>query len=162
MTEPGSSGLLSDERTREEMTCRQMLLPAQFQGQLISGLLLSGIKLVDSISVITENNLSIPELNSETIDQLILIKQSYVRRNFHRISLRIRDRAQSASADLHLQSRRTAKLHPDCIYNILPQFQSYSASGGSGSINVVTEDRCTWQAESNANWITITSNRCAI
>lgn len=51
---------------------------------------------------------------------------------------------------------------PDCTYSISPQFTSFAASGGFGSINVMAEERCSWQATANANWITITSNCCDI
>ena len=51
---------------------------------------------------------------------------------------------------------------PDCTYNISPLFESHPANGGSGSISVVTDERCAWQAVSDASWITITSGCCAI
>lgn len=44
---------------------------------------------------------------------------------------------------------------PSCAYSISPKSGSFSASGGTGTINVVTEGRCLWQAVSNNSWITI-------
>lgn len=55
-----------------------------------------------------------------------------------------------------------AGLGDDCSYSINPQFQSFSASGGSGTINVIAEERCAWQASSNAGWITITSQNVGV
>jgi hypothetical protein len=48
-------------------------------------------------------------------------------------------------------------LGDDCSYGIAPTFQSFSASGGAGSLNVFAEERCAWQAVSNASWISVTS-----
>ena len=44
-----------------------------------------------------------------------------------------------------------------CSYTISPLNQSFTASGGQGSVSVTTASNCTWQASSNANWITINS-----
>lgn len=35
--------------------------------------------------------------------------------------------------------------------------QSFTITGGSGSVNVTAQGGCTWTATSNANWLTITS-----
>jgi hypothetical protein len=51
---------------------------------------------------------------------------------------------------------------PDCVFNISPGFAAFSASGGTGSVNVSTEERCAWQAVSSDSWITITSLCCGI
>ena len=53
-------------------------------------------------------------------------------------------------------------LGDDCNYNVFPLFSSISAAGGGGAINVVAEDRCAWQATSNASWVTITSGNAGI
>ena len=50
----------------------------------------------------------------------------------------------------------------DCSYLISPTLQSFSAGGGSGAVNVNTEQRCAWEAISNVNWITITSGNIGI
>lgn len=42
-----------------------------------------------------------------------------------------------------------------CNYAIAPASQSFSASGGNGSIVVTTTSGCPWRATSNADWITI-------
>jgi len=55
-----------------------------------------------------------------------------------------------------------AGLGEDCNYSINPPFQSFAASGGSGTINVVAEERCAWQAASTAGWITITSQNVGV
>jgi hypothetical protein len=48
----------------------------------------------------------------------------------------------------------------NCTYDISPSFQSYPAAGGTGLINIGTEERCAWTAVSNDSWITITSGCC--
>ena len=50
-----------------------------------------------------------------------------------------------------------AGLGDDCSYAISPQFQSFSATGGSGVVNVIAEERCAWQAVAGESWMTITS-----
>jgi hypothetical protein len=55
-----------------------------------------------------------------------------------------------------------AGLGDDCNYSINPQFQSFPASGGSGTISVSSEDRCAWQAVPTASWITITSQNVGV
>ena len=45
----------------------------------------------------------------------------------------------------------------ECEYAISPVFTSYPKNGGTGSIAVIAEDRCAWQAISNASWIVVTS-----
>ena len=55
-----------------------------------------------------------------------------------------------------------AGLGEDCSYAISPLFQALAASGGSGSINVIAEERCAWQAFSNVGWITITSQNVGV
>jgi hypothetical protein len=50
-----------------------------------------------------------------------------------------------------------AGLGEDCQYEISPAFQSFSSSGGTGTISVVAEERCAWQAIVSDGWITITS-----
>ena len=51
---------------------------------------------------------------------------------------------------------------PDCAYFINPMGQTFTAAGGSGSINVSTESRCAWQATTSDSWITITSGQSGI
>jgi hypothetical protein len=55
-----------------------------------------------------------------------------------------------------------AGLGEDCRYLISPKFQSFPASGGSGTINVTAAERCAWQAVSSVNWVTITSSSVGI
>lgn len=55
-----------------------------------------------------------------------------------------------------------AGLGDDCSYSINPQSQSFAANGGSGTINVIAEERCAWQAVSSADWITITSRNVGV
>ena len=47
----------------------------------------------------------------------------------------------------------------DCTFAINPTVQSFSKTGGAGTITVVTESRCAWQATANPNWITITGGQ---
>lgn len=44
-----------------------------------------------------------------------------------------------------------------CSYSINPLGKSFTSRGGTGSVNVVAPNGCTWTATSNANWITFTS-----
>ena len=44
-----------------------------------------------------------------------------------------------------------------CTYAIAPSAQSFSASGGTGTVNVNTQTGCAWTAISNNSWITISS-----
>ena len=55
-----------------------------------------------------------------------------------------------------------AGLGDDCNYSINSQFQSFASSGGSGTISVIAEERCAWQAVSTAGWITITSQNVGV
>lgn len=44
-----------------------------------------------------------------------------------------------------------------CSYSLSAQSQSFALAGGTGSVNVVTGSSCSWNALSNASWITITA-----
>ncbi|HNG28740.1 MAG TPA: immunoglobulin domain-containing protein, partial [Blastocatellia bacterium] len=44
-----------------------------------------------------------------------------------------------------------------CNYAIQPSEQTFTASGGNGTVAVSAGSECTWTATSNAQWITITS-----
>ena len=44
-----------------------------------------------------------------------------------------------------------------CSYSIAPNFQSFSASGGSATILVTAAAGCAWQATTTTSWVTITS-----
>ena len=55
-----------------------------------------------------------------------------------------------------------AGLGDDCIYSINAQSESFTATGGSGTISVIAEERCAWQAVSVADWITITSQNVGV
>jgi RHS repeat-associated protein len=50
----------------------------------------------------------------------------------------------------------------DCVISLSEQFRSFPARSDTGSLSVFTEERCSWQAVSNASWVTITSNCCGI
>ncbi len=45
----------------------------------------------------------------------------------------------------------------NCVFNISPSTQSFSGSGGTGSVAVTTANNCSWQSSSNVPWVTITS-----
>ena len=45
----------------------------------------------------------------------------------------------------------------DCVYVLTPSSAVFNASGGNGSIQVNTEERCAWDATVNVNWISFTS-----
>jgi len=45
-----------------------------------------------------------------------------------------------------------------CLYDLSPIYSdTFTESGGSGSVTVTTSPGCSWQAASNADWITITA-----
>jgi hypothetical protein len=44
-----------------------------------------------------------------------------------------------------------------CTYAVSPLSNSFSASGGSGSLSVTTQSACPWTAVANDSWISITS-----
>ena len=44
-----------------------------------------------------------------------------------------------------------------CTFSISPTSQNFTTSGGSGSVTVTAAAGCTWNAFSNAAWVTITS-----
>ncbi|MGE0684397.1 MAG: M12 family metallo-peptidase, partial [Candidatus Binatia bacterium] len=46
---------------------------------------------------------------------------------------------------------------PTCTSSISPGSRTHSATATIGTVNVSTENSCTWKAKSNVNWITITS-----
>lgn len=49
-----------------------------------------------------------------------------------------------------------------CSYSILPTGKSFSASGGTGSVAVTASNGCKWNAQSNADWITVVSGSSKI
>ncbi|HEY6120468.1 MAG TPA: S8 family serine peptidase [Pyrinomonadaceae bacterium] len=49
-----------------------------------------------------------------------------------------------------------------CPNLISPGYQSFPASGGSGSIRVVTGEDCVWDSSPNANWVSINSDNGGI
>jgi hypothetical protein len=50
----------------------------------------------------------------------------------------------------------------DCTYSISPVSRAFTTSGGAGTISIVSENRCAWQAVSSASWITIGSGGMGI
>lgn len=55
-----------------------------------------------------------------------------------------------------------AGLGEDCFYAVFPAFTTFSAAGGTGTVSVISEERCAWQATSDVNWVTITSGSVGI
>ncbi len=53
-------------------------------------------------------------------------------------------------------------LGEDCVYVITPTSKNFTNSGGTGTIDVFSEQRCAWLAVSNRSWITITSGNAGI
>jgi hypothetical protein len=50
----------------------------------------------------------------------------------------------------------------NCTYSITPLFNNFEGSGGTGAINVTAGQGCSWQAISNASWVTITSGGAGV
>ncbi len=46
-----------------------------------------------------------------------------------------------------------------CADPLSPANQSFDSSGGTGFVNVTAASECSWTAASNANWISVTSDR---
>ena len=44
-----------------------------------------------------------------------------------------------------------------CTYSISPTSNSFSSSGGSGSVSVTTQSGCSWTVTENLDWVTINS-----
>lgn len=59
--------------------------------------------------------------------------------------------------DLGGSVSRIARRTSDCTYSISPTRATYSASGGTGRIDVTAEPGCPWTVSDNSPWITITS-----
>jgi hypothetical protein len=53
-------------------------------------------------------------------------------------------------------------LGAECNYSITPHFESFAATGGSGTISVMADVRCAWQAVSSDDWLVVTSGSAAI
>ncbi len=51
----------------------------------------------------------------------------------------------------------TANLQQTCVYTISPAGKTFSAGGGTGSVEVTAASDCSWTAVSSADWITVTS-----
>jgi len=50
-----------------------------------------------------------------------------------------------------------------CVYSIGPKSRSFNASGDTGTVNVSTQEGCSWTAVSNdTGWIIITSGSSGI
>ena len=45
----------------------------------------------------------------------------------------------------------------DCIYVLNPTSSSFNVTGGKGTFQIITEERCAWEAVPQVNWITVTS-----
>ena len=45
-----------------------------------------------------------------------------------------------------------------CIYSISPSVESFDEEGGTGAVNVTTQNGCPWTATNNDDWITFTSS----
>jgi hypothetical protein len=45
----------------------------------------------------------------------------------------------------------------DCTYVLNPTSSAFGSAGGNGSIQIITEERCAWEATTNASWIMLTS-----
>ena len=49
-----------------------------------------------------------------------------------------------------------------CSYFISPSSQSFSASGGTGTVSVATQAGCAWSVSNSASWITVTSGSSGV
>jgi len=54
-------------------------------------------------------------------------------------------------------SKQVSATPVPCSYSINPTGQSFTSTGGSGSISVTAVSGCNWNATSNVSWVTITS-----
>ena len=74
------------------------------------------------------------------------------------VSVQVRDRAGHLTRIIRVYRMSDSGSGSNCNYLISPATKSFKARGGTGSVNVMTEGGCDWQATSNDNWITITSD----
>ncbi len=51
---------------------------------------------------------------------------------------------------------------PGCTFSIAPTGQTFSSSGGTGSVTVTTQNGCNWTAISNASFVTVTSGASGV
>ena len=51
---------------------------------------------------------------------------------------------------------------PACSFSLSPTSQSFDAAGGTGSVSVQASTNCSWNATSNATWITVVSGASGI
>jgi len=47
--------------------------------------------------------------------------------------------------------------HGSCVYVLNPSSAVFNAAGGNGSVQILTQASCAWEATTVANWITLTS-----
>ena len=59
--------------------------------------------------------------------------------------------------DLNGSVNRIARVTSTCTFAVSPTRVSYPASGGTGTITVIADPGCPWDADSNSAWIAITS-----
>jgi C1A family cysteine protease len=59
--------------------------------------------------------------------------------------------------DVHFGEYTIAYTGSVCSYSISPASQSFSTSGGTGTVSVATQAGCTWSVSNSASWITITA-----
>ncbi len=59
-----------------------------------------------------------------------------------------------------LDKRTVAKMYPyvaACTYSISPTTQSFTSSGGTGTVTITTQTGCQWNASSHSGWIRVIS-----
>ena len=61
------------------------------------------------------------------------------------------------SLDVEVELNSCGTIPPNCTYSITPGSQSFTAAGGSGSINVTTQSGCSWTASSNQSFASVTA-----
>ncbi len=53
---------------------------------------------------------------------------------------------------------KISELVPPCTFCLSPTNEYFAVSGGTGTVTITTQSGCSWQAASNAEWLTITSS----
>ena len=116
-----------------------------------------------SVDVISSANCSTATWEATSNDSWITITSAATGSGAGRVSFVVRENtgpARQGSLTIAGQQFNVTQAGipvANCSYSITPAFDSFNETGGTGTINVTAGQGCSWQAKSNAAWVTITS-----
>jgi PKD repeat protein len=73
------------------------------------------------------------------------------------LSARINGQIYTRTKDVTVSDSGSCNTGPTCTYSINPTTKSFTAAGGTGTVNVSVATGCNWTATSHTGWITITN-----